>query len=270
MARGRNRQPDDSDRRRYTTVLDTARAEGRIDDAELSRRSFTIRYARTVGELDAVVDDLPGPRVTPKNSVATMVVAGAAVVAAVGLGILASGNTSDDPSDEPQPVAEAPPVEPAEPVEDTPVDMFSAAELTRMWEVLARLPVAGLGRIYLHDDWADLEVQSAPGALTYDDLEYDGALGVPEAGSTINDEPEAVFFPLDEVHPAVVAACAANAAEIAGRAGRAVSMIVIDRDVSYGDIVTISVHLETDAYGVGAVVTWDASGKYLLDDGIDE
>lgn len=272
MARGQNRRPEDDDRRRYTAVLDAARADGRIDDAELSRRSFTVRYAQTIGELDAVVGDLPGPRVTPKNSLVTVVVAGAAVVAAVGLGVLVSGNASDEPADDPPPVVEAPAVEapPVEEAEDAPVDMFSAAELTTMWTALSEVPVAGVKSIYLHDESASIEVQTAPGALAYDDLEYDGALSGPEAGGTVNgDDPDAVFFPLGEVDPAVVAACAARAAEVADRAGRAVELIVINRDVFYGDIVTINVHLEADAYGTGAVVTWDATGQHLLDDGID-
>ncbi|WP_199701335.1 DUF1707 SHOCT-like domain-containing protein [Jiangella rhizosphaerae] len=271
MARGQDRQPGDGDRRRYSAVLDTARTEGRIDDAEFSRRSFTVRYARTMGELDAVVDDLPGPPATPKNRVATVVVVGAVVVAAVGAGLLVTGNTANEPPAQPPPAAEAPAAEPVEEAEEAPPDLRSVADLTRMWDELAQLPVAGIKSMYVYEDRARLEVQTAPGALTYDDLDYDGTLSAPEPGTTVNgDDPDSVFFPLSDVDPAVVAACAAHAAQIAGREGRAVEMIVISRDVFYGDIVTINVHLETDAYGVGSVVTWDATGQYLLDDGIDQ
>ncbi|WP_053206243.1 DUF1707 SHOCT-like domain-containing protein [Jiangella muralis] len=273
MARGQNRRPEDDDRRRYTAVLEAARTDGRIDDAEHSRRSFTVRYAQTMGELDAVVGDLPGPaRTAGGPSLATVTVAGVAMLAAVGLGIAAASSGDDDApaADPPAVEVEPPPVEEVEEVEEVPVDMFAAAELTALWEALAAEQVSGVKSIYLHDTWADLDVRTAPGAPTYDDVEYDGTLGEREPGGQVTDEdPEDAFFTLDQVDPAVVAACAARAAEVAQRPDRAVELIVINPDVSYGGTVTISVHLETDAYGVGAVVTWDNTGQYLLDDGID-
>ncbi|SDR98551.1 DUF1707 domain-containing protein [Jiangella sp. DSM 45060] len=271
MARGQNRRPEDDDRRRYTAVLDAARADGRIDDAELSRRSFTVRYAQTMGELDAVVGDLPGPdRTAGGRSLVTVAVAGFALLAAVGLGIVAASSGGDDePAADPPAAVEAEPP-PVEQAEAPPVDMFSAAELTSLWEALAAQQVSGVQSIYLHSDWADLEVRTAPGAPTYDDLEYDGALSEPTPGGEVNEEnPDDVFFALEDVNPAVVAACAAQAAEIAQRPDRAVELVVIRRDVFYGDTVTINVHLESDAYGGSAVLTWDASGQHLLDDGTD-
>ncbi|PZF85014.1 DUF1707 SHOCT-like domain-containing protein [Jiangella anatolica] len=273
MARGQNRRPEDDDRRRYTAVLDAARAQGRIDDAELSRRSFTVRYAQTIGELDAVVDDLPGPdRTAGGRSLVTVAVAGVAILAAVGLGIVAASSGDDDaPAAEPPAgEVEAPPVEEVEEDEEVPVDMFAAAELTILWEALAAQQVAEVQSIYLHDEWADLEVRTAPGAPTYDSVEYDGTLGEREPGSQVSEEnPDDAFFALDEVDPGIVAACAARAAEVAQRPDRAVELIVINRDVFYGDVVTINVHLEADAYGVAPTLTWDATGQHLLDDGID-
>lgn len=272
MARGRNRRPGDGDRRRYTELLDAARAEGRLDDAELSRRSFTVRYAQTMAELDAVVEDLPVPAAATRSR-APVLVAVAALTAAGVLGFVLATSGDGDPgepaADPPVSVVDPPPV--AEEVQDVPPDMFSTAELVRMWDALDGLPVAGVRSIYLHAEWADLEVQTAPGARTYDDIEYDGAPGELAPGGQISeDDPDAVFFPLGDVDPAVVAACAAGAAEIADRPDRDVELVVISRSSAYGGIVTIDVHLEADAYGVSSTLTWDHTGRHLLDDGRDE
>lgn len=56
---------------------------------------------------------------------------------------------------------------------------------------------------------------------------------------------------------------------MAGYPGRPISLVVVERDVFYGDIVTIRVHLEADAYGDSPSLTWDATGQHLLDDGAD-
>ncbi|MBB5788052.1 DUF1707 SHOCT-like domain-containing protein [Jiangella mangrovi] len=273
MAGGRAaRPPGDDDRARYTTVLDAARAEGRIDDAELSRRSFTVRYAQTMGELDAVVDDLPGPTAAAAagRSPLTWALAGIAVAAAVVIGIVVGARDGEGEDDTPAggqvEVVDPPPV--AE-EEAAPPDMYSLADLTAMWDALGTAQVPGVLSVYLHSEWADLDVQADPGVPFYDEAEYDGELQPFEPGGQVSGEPEAEFFPLDAVDPAVVAAVADRADDVAGYAGRPISLIVVERDVFYGDIVTIRVHLEADAYGVSPSLTWDASGQHLLDDGSD-
>lgn len=55
------RRPGDADREWVTTALAAARAEGRIDDAELARRSFTVRYAHSMAEFDGGILGEPEP-----------------------------------------------------------------------------------------------------------------------------------------------------------------------------------------------------------------
>ncbi|WP_162605519.1 hypothetical protein [Jiangella ureilytica] len=207
---------------------------------------------------------------------ATLVLAGVAVVAALVIGIVAARDGDDDAAsatDEPAGLVEGTPAgDGAAPAGDgaAPADMYSLAELTAMWDALGTAQVAGIRIVYIHSEWADLEVQADPGVLHYDEVEYDGELGSFEAGGVASgDDPAAVFFPLAEVDPAVIAAVAARADEVAGYEGRPVSLVVVERNVFYGDIVTIRVHLEADAYGVSPSLTWDASGQHLLDDGSD-
>ena len=273
MAGGRKDwRPGDSDRARYATVLEAARAEGRIDDAELSRRSFTIRYAQTMGELDAVVHDLPAPPSTARRrSPAVLVVAGAAVVAAVVAGFVFARGSDDDgdnaTSSDVDVFAPAPaPVVDGD--EAATVEMYSLTELAGMWDALGGAQVPGIKSVYIHDTWADLEVQADSEVPQYDKVSYDGALGPFEPSGQVSGEDLALeFFPLDEVDPAVIAAAAARASEVAGYPDRAVSIIIVQRDVFFGGIVTIRVNLEADAYGDSPTLTWDASGQHLLDDG---
>lgn len=201
---------------------------------------------------------------------ASTVIGVTAVAAALVIGIVAAARDGDDDTasatDEPAGFVPAPVVE----EEAAPADMYSLADLTALWDALGTAQVPGLLSVYLHDTWADVDVQADPGVLYYDEVEYDGALGPFEpGGQESGDDPAAVFFPLAEVDPAVIAAVAARADEIAGYEGRPISLIVIERNVFYGDIVTIRVHLEADAYGVGPSLTWDATGQHLLDDGRD-
>jgi hypothetical protein len=272
MAGGRSaRPPGDGDRARYTTVLEAARADGRIDDAELSRRSFTVRYAQTMGELDAVVHDLPGPAGAPaerQRSTLTMVVAGTVAAAALVLGIVVASARDDDgdnaTSSDVEVFVPAPVVDGEAPT----VEMYSLDALTAMWDALGAAQVPGVLSVYIHSEWADIEAQVEAGAPHYDSATYDGGLGPFEPDSQVSgDDPDAAFFPLEAVDPAVIAAVAARAGEVAGYPGRPISLIVVQRDVFYGDLVTIRAHLEADAYGDSPSLTWDATGQHLLDDG---
>ena len=55
----------DVDRERTADVLRTATAEGRISAEELEERLEVAFGARTFGELEQVVDDLPAPQPPP-------------------------------------------------------------------------------------------------------------------------------------------------------------------------------------------------------------
>jgi hypothetical protein len=60
MARQASLRAADSDREAVTERLREAAAEGRLDPEELEERVHTALRARTYGELDGVLADLPG------------------------------------------------------------------------------------------------------------------------------------------------------------------------------------------------------------------
>jgi hypothetical protein len=87
MARRSALRASDEDRERVADRLQHATAEGRLLAEELEERLGTVFSARTYGELDAVVSDLPAPqeprRKTPLWVKATFVLAMALAVIAV-------------------------------------------------------------------------------------------------------------------------------------------------------------------------------------------
>jgi hypothetical protein len=68
MARYSTLRASDSDRDRVAERLRNATAEGRILAEELEERLGTVFAARTYGELDAVVSDLPVPHERRKST----------------------------------------------------------------------------------------------------------------------------------------------------------------------------------------------------------
>ena len=62
MAQRRNLRASDADREHVAERLRTATTEGRLAPEELEQRLGTALSARTYGELDAVVSDLPSAR----------------------------------------------------------------------------------------------------------------------------------------------------------------------------------------------------------------
>jgi preprotein translocase subunit SecF len=67
MAQRRELRASDADRERIGERLRQATAEGRLAAHELEHRLAKALRARTYGELDDVVADLPGKRVAPKH-----------------------------------------------------------------------------------------------------------------------------------------------------------------------------------------------------------
>jgi hypothetical protein len=65
VAQRANLRASDADRERVAERLRTAATEGRLFAHELEERMARALRARTYGELDAVVSDLPGSPVTP-------------------------------------------------------------------------------------------------------------------------------------------------------------------------------------------------------------
>ena len=76
----RDLRAGDSDREAVARVLHDAHGEGRLDLTEVDERLATVYAARTYGELEAVVEDLPGVRL-PWATRATAVVPAAAPAA---------------------------------------------------------------------------------------------------------------------------------------------------------------------------------------------
>lgn len=60
-------RPSDADRERYAAALAQAFSEGRIDAADMAARTSHVYTATSIGELDTLMTDLPGPpRPAPK------------------------------------------------------------------------------------------------------------------------------------------------------------------------------------------------------------
>ena len=58
-------RPSDADRERYAGAVSQAFAEGRIDAADMETRTALIYEARTIAELDTLVEDMPAPAPAP-------------------------------------------------------------------------------------------------------------------------------------------------------------------------------------------------------------
>jgi hypothetical protein len=90
MARRSALRASDADREHVAERLRNATAEGRLLASELEERLGTLFSARTYGELDALVSDLPAPP-TPARRLSPLITALAlfAVVGVVALAVLA-------------------------------------------------------------------------------------------------------------------------------------------------------------------------------------
>jgi hypothetical protein len=88
MARPSNLRASDADREQIAERLRKAAAEGRLLAEELEQRIGATFAARTYGELDALVEDLPDDRVVPARprSVASL----GGPVRALAIGVLAA------------------------------------------------------------------------------------------------------------------------------------------------------------------------------------
>jgi hypothetical protein len=86
MSRYDSLRASDTDRDAVTERLRVAAGEGRLDPDELEERVDSALRARTYGELDRLVADLPGPPNTPSRrtrAVAQSALLGAGLLAAV-------------------------------------------------------------------------------------------------------------------------------------------------------------------------------------------
>jgi len=72
MARQGSFRASDADRERVVDRLRSAAAEGRLAAHELEHRVGTALSARTYGELDATIADLPGSRRRPPRALSTV------------------------------------------------------------------------------------------------------------------------------------------------------------------------------------------------------
>ncbi|RIQ25231.1 DUF1707 SHOCT-like domain-containing protein [Jiangella rhizosphaerae] len=283
-------RPSDADRDRYAAAISQAFAEGRIDTADMESRTALVHEAKSIAELDALVEDMPppAPAPTPEAPVsdrhetrrallfATALTIGAIVVAAIVGAVLYNALGDDASSSSPRPVAEAPepeeippPDEPAPlPVEDVelpPIDteqvpMFTLEGLQELWAAAARTVPSDIS---LYADRASLRVRSDSARRGLDTVEYQGGLLLPrEPYRDLSDgEPDdEVFFSWDDVAPEAVAAAIAGMPAALGVADVPIGHISIghfpDGEVS------INVYPEGD---IGPTyVRWDATGQRVL------
>ena len=83
MARRATLRASDADRERIAERLRHATGEGRLSPDELEERLEAVFAARTYGELDAVVADLPGTPVRRRKSSRTLALPHPAVIVAI-------------------------------------------------------------------------------------------------------------------------------------------------------------------------------------------
>ena len=83
MGKRSNLRASDADREQVAERLRQATAEGRLLAEELEQRLGTLFRARTYGELDALVADLPGRRLAPRPRRQVSTLTGAATLAMV-------------------------------------------------------------------------------------------------------------------------------------------------------------------------------------------
>ncbi|WP_158564028.1 DUF1707 SHOCT-like domain-containing protein [Jiangella anatolica] len=278
----RNWRPSDADRERYAGAVSQAFAEGRIDAADMESRTALIYEAKTIADLDALVEDMPAPAAAPAAPATGgrggwIRLAFGAVALAVLLGVLLltfrDGPTpADPPAREPVPVEE-PPAEPPEPpappaaeVDLPAIDMeqfglFTLAGLQELWAAAADTEPSA---ITLFADNATLEVRSSSPQRALDRVEYSGGLlllpGDPYRDLGDGEPDDEVFFSWSDVTPEAVMAAIDGMPAATGLPDVTVGHISIGH---YQDgLVTISVYPEGDT-GV-TYVRWDPTGQEVI------
>ena len=284
-------RPSDADRERYATAVSQAFAEGRIDAADMESRTALIYEAKSIADLDALVEDMPAPAPAPVPQVGTGSRAGSWIRLAFGLVVLAllvgflvvtfrddgpttAGASGDDLSvvDPPEPEAPPPPDDappPAPDLEELPeiaIEKLGLFELAGLQEMWAALPAAGhtdIESMTLFPDRASLVVRADSAHRALARFDYEGGLAAPaepyrDLGDYETDDE--TYFSLSDVTPEAVMAAIAGFPAATGLPDVTVAHISIDEDADGG--VTINVYPDGDT-GVG-YVKFDATGTQVI------
>lgn len=280
-------RPSDADRDRYASAISQAFAEGRIDAADMESRTALVHEAKSIADLDALVDDMPPPApaqthdspAPEQRTRRVLLVVAALVVGAVVLsGIIGAvlfntlgderASSADPVSADPPPAAEAPVPEEEPPPVDIPLpdveteqlSLYTVEGLNRLWTAASGTVPSELS---LWPDRAALRVRAESGQRALDTVEYGGGLlyGREPYRDLSDGEPDGeVFFSWSDVTPQAVAAAIAGTPAAVGVADVPIGHVSIGH---YDDgQFTISVYPEGDT-GT-SYVRWDATGQHVI------
>ncbi|WP_198663304.1 DUF1707 SHOCT-like domain-containing protein [Jiangella endophytica] len=278
-------RPSDADRDRYASAISEAFAEGRIDAADMESRTALVHEAKSIADLDALVDDMPPPAPAPTHDPPVppqhrtrrvlLVVAALAFGAIVLSGIIGAvlfntlgdeGSSSADPPPVAEaPVAEAPVPEEVPPPVDIPLPdvateklgLFTEAGLNQLWAAADDVEPSNLS---LWPDRATLEIRSGTERRSLDRVEYSGGLLLGHEPYT--DLPDSrpddeVFFSWSDVTPQAVLAAIDGTPAVSGAPA---GYVIIDR--GFDGEVNIRVYPDGDSRA--SYVRWDATGRQVL------
>lgn len=281
-------RPSDADRERYATAVSQAFAEGRIDAADMETRTALIYEAKSIADLDALVEDMPAPEPSTTPAPAAQdsatrssgigvgwVIGAVAVVLVIMFAVLGSitGGSSADSSSDDGAVADPPLPEPPEPPEppgpaDLPpiateqLGLFTVEGLQEMWETVPAAGHTDIETLTIYPDRAYLVVRADSAHRALARFDYHGGLPLPpEPYRDLGDyETDAeTFFSWGDVTPEAVMAAYGAMPGITGQDAVTVTHISIDDDAADG--VTINVYPDGDT-GIG-YAKFDAGGQLI-------
>ena len=209
----------DTDRVDACAVLDAAREDGQLSEAEHAERTRSAMRARTFGDLDAVVDDLQIPANlvdTPMASPARRapsrrwLMAGAVVVATALIGMLCGWVTSDD-----GPLGREMP----DMTTQAGIEAFFSAYREHFGDLLA-------DQVTLHPDSASISRPGAGDRSKSERFSYDGEF---DRSVTTGREPDLEPVDLAEVDLPKLAALLAGTPQTVGSPQAPISHLMFER-----------------------------------------
>jgi hypothetical protein len=284
-------RPSDADRERYAGAVSQAFAEGRIDAADMETRTALIYEARSIADLDALVEDMPAPAAAPAQpdtwtrssgigvgwviaAVAVIVVIMFAVLGSITDGFTSAGSSSDEgpiavdaPLPEPPEPPEPPDLPPPDPADlpDIATEQLGLFTIDGLRELWTAVPAAGhtdIESMTIYADWAYLVVRADSTHRALARFNYQGGLATPpEWYRDLGDhETDAeTFFSWGDVTPEAVLAAYNAMPGITGQPDVTIGHISIDDDADDG--VTINVYPE-DVTGI-TYAKFNASGQLI-------
>ncbi|NEE00305.1 DUF1707 SHOCT-like domain-containing protein [Phytoactinopolyspora halotolerans] len=270
-------RPSDADRERYLEAISTAFSDGRITADDLQSRTALVYEARTIADLEALVEDVPSepppvpPTVAERPSYARMIYVGVAIAAGIAalIAVTAAQPEERDISTSTS-VEEAPLVPGLDPAEvEVPdvatekLDLLTEAGLVEMWDTMSGADVADIAKIGIYGDYAHIEVRAETDEPGVDEIRYQGGFASPrEWERAYSEETEAGFFGWNDVSPQAVAAAIDATPGALERPDAEVAHVSVGRrGWERGQIV---IQVVADDGGNTFSVRWDAAGSTVL------